>query len=186
MRIRLIGIAAVLMMSACVSAPKIDYFTLGMESSGKADAGVNLRVERFRLTQALDRSEIMISTSPTRVDYYAEDHWAGDLGEIVQRKLAAEFSGSATQEHDLIVSGTVLSCEQVDRRGSSHARMSLDVSVRDAQRKRYQEPLLRKTYSAQRALLASEPAEIVEALAECLEEIAAAIAADAASVVVSH
>jgi uncharacterized lipoprotein YmbA len=54
---------------ACASAPKIDYFTLGMESSGQTQPDVNLVVERLRTTEALARSQIMISASATQVEY---------------------------------------------------------------------------------------------------------------------
>ena len=79
---------------ACASAPKIDYYTLGMDPSGRSEPTVNLSVERFRSTEALSRSQIMVLASPTRIEYYATDQWAGSIGELVQRKLAAEFGPS--------------------------------------------------------------------------------------------
>jgi len=163
---------------ACASAPKIDYYTLGMESSGRVDPAVNLSVERMRTTEALGRSQIMILASPTRIDYYATDQWAGSVGEIVQQKLAAEFGPPIDGRRALIVSGKVLACEQVDRPGGAEARVKLEIVVRDAEVPRYQPPLLEKSYSSSRSVSGSNPGSVVEELSRCVEEIAAEIAAD--------
>ena len=138
------------MLCGCASAPKIDYYTLGMESSGRSDPAVNVSVERFRTTEALSRSQIMVLASPTRVEYYATDHWAGSIGELVQQKLAAEFGAPVVGKRTVIVSGMVLACEQVDGASGVEARVRLDVTVRDAELPRYQPPLLEKSYSAVR------------------------------------
>jgi len=163
---------------ACASAPKIDYYTLGMESSGRVDPAVNLSVERLRTTEALGRSQIMVLASPIRIDYYATDHWAGSIGEMVQQKLAAEFGPPVDGRRSLIVSGKVLACEQVDRPGGAEARVKLEIAVRDADVPRYQPALLEKSYSATRAVAGSSPGLVVEELSRCVEDIAAEIAAD--------
>ena len=163
---------------ACASAPKIDYYTLGMESSGRVDPAVNLTVERLRTTEALGRSQIMVLASPTRIDYYATDQWAGSVGEMVQQKLAAEFGPPVDGRRTLIVSGKVLACEQVDRPGGAEARVKLEIVVRDAEVPRYQPPLLEKSYSSSRSVSGSNPGSVVEELSRCVEEIAAEIAAD--------
>jgi ABC-type uncharacterized transport system auxiliary subunit len=165
----------------CASAPKIDYYTLGMESSGRSEPTVNLSVERFRSTEALGRSQIMVLETPTRVDYYATDHWAGSIGELVQRKLAAEFGPSIDGRKTLIVSGIVLACEQVERPGGADARVELEVVVRDAELPRYRPPVLERSYSATRAVSKSDPGSVVEQLTRCVEEIAAEIASDVSS-----
>ena len=166
---------------ACASAPKIDYFTLGMESSGRVYPAVNLTVERLRTTEALGRSQIMVLASPTRIDYYATDHWAGSLGELVQQKLAAEFGPPVDGRRSLSVSGRVLSCEQVDGPVGVEARVRLDIVVRDAELPRYLPPLLEKSYAASRPVSGSNPGSVVSELSRCVEDIAAEIAADVAA-----
>jgi len=163
---------------ACASAPKIDYYTLGMEPSGRVVGAANLSVERLTSTQALGRSQIMVLASPTRIDYYATDHWAGSVGELVQQKLAAEFGPPVDGRRTLVVSGKVLACEQVDRPGGADARVKLEIVVRDAEVPRYQTPLIEKSYSSSRPVSGSNPGSVVEELARCVEDIAAQIAAD--------
>jgi hypothetical protein len=152
-----------------------------MESSRRAEAKVNLSVERFRSTEALNRSQIMIHVSPTRIDYYATDHWAGSIGELVQRKLAAEFGPPIEDRKDLVVSGIVVACEQVDRPEGAEARVELEIVVRDSELARYRPPLLEKSYSATRTVSAATAGAVVEELSRCVEDIAAEIAADASS-----
>jgi ABC-type uncharacterized transport system auxiliary subunit len=166
---------------ACASAPKIDYYTLGMESSGRVDPTVNLSVERLRTTEALGRSQIMVLASPTRIDYYATAQWAGSVGELVQQKLAAEFGPQVDGRRTLVVSGTVLACEQVDRPGGAEARVRLDILVRDAEVPRYQPPVFEKSYEATRPVAGSNAGSVVQELSRCVEEIAAEIAADVSS-----
>ena len=163
---------------ACASAPKIDYYTLGMDPSGRVDGPVNFTVERLSSTQALGRSQIMVLASPTRIDYYATDHWAGSVGELVQQKLAAEFGPPVDGRKTLVVSGKVLACEQVDRPGGTDARVKLEIVVRDAEVPRYQPPLVEKAYSSTRSVSGPHPDSVVEELSRCVEEIAAEIAAD--------
>ena len=170
--------SALCVLCACASAPKIDYYTLGMESSGRIEVGSNLSVERLSSTQALGRSQIMVLASPTRIDYYATDHWAGSIGELVQQKLAAEFGPPVDGRRTLAVSGKVLACEQVDRPDGTQARVRLEIVVRDAEVPRYQPPLIEKSYSSSRPVSGSNPGSVVEELSRCVEVIAAEIAAD--------
>ena len=165
----------------CASAPKIDYYTLGMESSGRIVPAVNLSVERLRTTEALSRSQIMVLASPTKIEYYATDHWAGSVGELVQQKLAAEFGQPADGRRTLVISGKVLACEQVDRSGGAEAQVRLDIVVRDAETPRYQPPLLEKSYTSNRPVPGSNPGSVVSELSLCVEDIAAEIAKDVSS-----
>ena len=171
-------ILAICVLCACASAPKIDYYTLGMESSGRIEMAVNLTVVRLRTSETLGRSQIMVLASPTRIDYYATDHWAGSVGELVQQKLAAEFGPPVADRRTLVVSGKVLACEQVDIPGGAEARVRLEIVVRDAEVPKYQPPLLDKSYSSSRAVAGSNPESVVEELSRCVEDIAAEIAAD--------
>jgi hypothetical protein len=171
--------AALCALCACASAPKIDYYTLAMQPSGAIDTGVNLEVERLRTTEALSRSQIMVLASPTRVEYYATDQWAGSVGETVQQKLATEFGAPVDGRRTLVVSGTVLACEQVDGPDGTRARVRLAIVIRDPATPRYQPPLLEKFYDSSRPVSAPNPASLVVELSRCVEEIAAEIAADA-------
>ncbi|MEJ2582844.1 MAG: ABC-type transport auxiliary lipoprotein family protein [Acidobacteriota bacterium] len=176
-----IAVAVVCTLCACASAPKIEYYTLGSESTGRADAVANIAVERFKTTEALGRSQIMILASPTRIDYYATDHWAGSLGELVQQKLAAEFGAPVEGRKNVVVSGKVAACEQVDGAGYIEARVRLEVVIRDAGVARYQEPLFEKTYQSRRRVDGSGTGGVVAELSRCVEDIAADIAVDISS-----
>jgi ABC-type uncharacterized transport system auxiliary subunit len=165
----------------CASAPKIDYYTLGMESSGRIVPAVNVSVERLRTTEALSRSQIMVLASPTKIEYYATDHWAGSVGELVQQKLAAEFGPPVDGRRTLVISGKVLACEQVDGPGGAKARVKIDIVIRDADTPRYQPPLLEKSYNSSRTVSGSNPGSVVEELSSCVEDIASEIAADLSS-----
>jgi len=181
MRSTLLLAAILCLLSACASAPKINYYTLSMEPSSGVDPVANLSVERFRTTEALARSQIMAVASPTRVEYYATDQWAGSLGELVQQKLAAEFGQSVAGRNDLVVSGQVLSFEQVDRPDGREARVKLNVTVRDAGTPRYQPPRLEKTYEVTKTVAGSGVDAVVSALSRCVGEIAGEIATDVAN-----
>ena len=181
MRTKLQLFAVMCCLTACASAPKINYYTLDMDSSGTVNPSVNLVVERVRTTDALSRNQIMVLASPTRVEYFATDHWVGNLADLVRQKLTAEFGPGVEGRRSLALSVTVLSCEQVDGAGAAEARMQLRVTVRDPAEKRYREPLLEKTYEVSRLAASNSAGAIVEALSICAVEIAADIAADAGS-----
>jgi hypothetical protein len=123
----------------------------------------------------------MVLASPTRVEFYATDHWAGSVGEQVQQKLAAEFGPPVDGRKTLVISGKVLACEQVDRSGGAEARVRLDIVVRDSETPRYQPPLLEKSYSSSRPVPGANPGSVVSELSRCVEDIAAEIAADVSS-----
>jgi len=162
----------------CASAPKINYYTLAMEPSGRVQTEHNLVVERFRTTEALGRNQILIYKSPTEIEYYAADQWAGGVGELVQQKLSEEFGPYVEGRNNLIVSGTVLAFEQVDQPGGTAARIKLQVVVRDADGKRYQKPMMEKTYGITRDARGPKPSAVVQTLSKCVEEIAIEIAGD--------
>jgi ABC-type uncharacterized transport system auxiliary subunit len=167
-----------LVFCGCTSAPKIDYYTLALEPSGNVESDHNMVVERFRTTEALGRSQIMIYTSPTEIEYYATDHWAGGIGELVQQKLSEEFGPHVDGQKTLIVSGSVLAFEQVDQPGGIAARIKLHVVVRDSEKKRYHAPLIEKTYSVTKPTSGPNPASVVQTLSQCVEEIALEIIED--------
>ena len=181
MRLMAVLSTVLCVLSACASAPEIDYYTLGMESSGQARPKANLVVERLQTTEALGRSQIMIRTSATRVEYYATDQWVSGLGGETQRKLAAEFGPAVAGRKSLTVSGTVLACEQVDVAGGAEAWMKLGIVIRDPEKPRYEAPLLEKDYEVRLNVPESNAAAVVKGLSQCAEKIAAEIAADVSS-----
>ena len=181
MRLRRSIFAVLILTCACASAPKINHYSLGVESSGEARPAVNLKVERLRTTEALGRSQIMIRASATRIEYYAVDQWAGGLGELVQQKLAAEFGPPVEGRKTLKVSGLVVACEQVDGPAGSEARVKLEIAVRDAGEARYRPPLLEKTYEASIGVARSSAEAVADALSRCVGQIASEIAADVAT-----
>jgi uncharacterized lipoprotein YmbA len=180
MRSKLLLTVAICLTCACASTPKINYYTFSVEPSGQSRPEVNLAVERLQTTEALSRSQILIRTSATEIEYYASDQWAGNLGELVQQKLVVEFGEPVEGRRALRLSGVVLACEQVDLPGGAAARMKLRLVMRDTASKRYQMPLFEKTYTAQQAASRPSAAEVVVALSRCLEDIAAEVANDVA------
>jgi len=182
MRAKILMIVMVGALAACASAPNIRYYTLDMEPSAQATPSVNLVVDQVRTTDALSRARIMIQASPTRIEYYAADQWVGALSELVRQKLTAEFGPPVEGRRTLVVSVLVLSAEQVDVADGAAAKMRLSVSVRDSTTKRYQPPLMEKTYEAFRAAPQATAAAVVEALSICAEEIAREIVSDTSAI----
>lgn len=178
MKLRSALVVVTLAVFGCASAPKISYHTLDLEPSGRIESGDNLVVERFQTTEALGRAQIMVSSSPTEIEYYAVDQWVGGVGEMVQRKLSEEFGPGRDGRRTLIVSGKVLSFEQVDRPDGTAARVKLHVAVRDAEKKRYDDPVLEKTYAMIRPVSGPVPSGVVQELSRCMEDVAVEIVAD--------
>ena len=178
MNLKWLVMASIFAMTACASAPKIDYYTLDMTSSGQARSSATIVVERLQTTEALGRSQILIQSSPTRVEYYATDRWSGSLGELIQQKLTAEFGEPAEGPKKLVLSGTIVAFEQVDGTAGATARVELRAKVREADSKRFQEPVLEKVYRATTPLDTAGPDAVAKGLSRCLEQIAAQIAED--------
>ena len=165
---------------SCASAPSLNYYTLDMTASDATDGTVNLVVDHFTVSEKLDRHQIVIQQSPTRVSYYAEDSWASSIGEMVEQKLAAEFGPVDGGLKSLIVEGRVVAFEQVDAAAGPMARVGFDITIRDGDSKRYETPLLEKSYEAEESASENNVDAIVQALSRAVEEIAAQIAEDVA------
>lgn len=181
MNSKLTSIVGAVLLTACVSAPEIDYYTLDARPSGSTAATVNLEVGPMVAIEALAGRRIYIQSSPTRVDFYATDRWAASVGELVQQKLAVELGDSVPGRRTLALSGTVLDFGQVDAPGGPTALVRLAVEIRDAEDKRYHQPLLAKTYTASAPAAGVGADAVVTSLSRCVEQIAAEIASDAAS-----
>lgn len=172
-------LALLLATAACMSAPKIGHYTLAVEASGTVRPALNLEVERLLASETLRDPRIYIQASPTRVEYYATERWAGSLGELVQRKLVIEFGPASPGRRTLKVGGVVLACGQLDREEGAAAHVKLAIELRDPESRRSQPPLLEKTYEATMPVAAPVAGEVVTALSRCVERIAGEIAADA-------
>jgi ABC-type uncharacterized transport system auxiliary subunit len=180
MRYRNSAIALLVVVAGCASTPNLDFYTLDMSSSGKTKAGLNLEVDRFAVSEKLDRTQILIRYTPTRIDYYATERWVASVGEMVQEKLAVEFGPAVDSRRTLIVSGRVIAFEQIDSSSGPQALARLEIVIREGGAKRFETPLLEKTYEASRAADVNSVDGVVRALSRAIEEIAAEIAADAA------
>ena len=173
-------VALLLVLISCASAPSLDYYAVDMTRSAAGGESVNLAVGRFSVSDKLDRHQIVIQESPTRIAYYATDRWASSIGEMVEQKLAAEFGPVDGTLRSLIVEGRILAFEQVDSAAGPVAKASLDVIIREGESKRYEAPLLEKSYTVERPASEDSVDAVVRALSRALEEIAAEIAEDAA------
>jgi len=171
-------VASVLVLASCASAPKLSYYTLDMSPSGSARSDANLVVQRFTVTERLNRSQIVIQATPVRVEYYATARWATGPGEMVQQKLGAELGPADAEARVLTVSGRVTGFEQVDTSSGSRSLVRLDVEIRDRGGDRFDAPLIETTYEASRALDGNSVDALVRALSRAVEDIAVQIAND--------
>lgn len=165
----------------CASVPETDYYTLDMTPSRPAPAlAANIVVDRLRPSEALSRPGIMIKKSPTQIEYYATDHWAANLGELVTQKLQAELGAIDPIRPTVVVSGSILEFSQIDTASGAEAHIQLDLSIRPEGTSAYRDPLLRKTYDMHGSAATPMPGAVVEALSGGLESVAAQLAADIA------
>jgi len=165
---------------SCASGPTLNYYTVDMTASDATDGTVNLVVDRFTVSEKLDRHQIVIQQSPTRVSYYATDRWASSVGEMVEHKLTAEFGPVDADQRSLIVEGNVVAFEQIDSAAGPVARVGFEITIRDGDSKRYETPLLEKSYEVEQPASDNSVDAMVQALSRAVEEIAAQIAEDAA------
>lgn len=168
-------------LAGCASAPELDYYTLSVERSGEARPSLNLEVERLATTGVLAGDRILIRASPTRIEHFETARWAGGLGELVQQKLATELGPESPGRRTVTVSGTVLACGQLDGPAGPLAEVRLEIELRDPNLRRFDAPLLRRSYEATTPVAGAGVEALVEALSQSVEEIAAGIAADAAA-----
>jgi uncharacterized lipoprotein YmbA len=179
MRTALTLLAVAVLAGCATRAPETRYYTLDMQPSGDVDPQVAVKVDRLLTSEPLARRNLLIQTSPTEVEYYALDEWAAGVAELVTKKLEAEFGAPEPGERVLLLYGTVLDFEQVDRPGGgadAHARIELAVRAEGASR--YESPLLERVYVAHVPLERAGPREAAEALSRAVERVAAAVASD--------
>jgi ABC-type uncharacterized transport system auxiliary subunit len=168
----------VLAVSACARAPELRYYTLDMSSSTERSPKYNIEIDRLRPTEPLTRKDILIKKTSTQIEYYALDHWAADVGELVTEKLKAELGARRIGQETLTLNGTILAFEQVDVPGGAEASIKIDLELRKPGGSRYDEPFLGKVYEVRLPAEAAAPDAIVNALSKGLEEIAGEIVRD--------
>jgi uncharacterized lipoprotein YmbA len=164
----------VIVAAACTSTPDIHYYTLDLRASGEARTECPVTMERFRVSDPLARSQILVQAAPTRIEYYATDEWAGNLGAMVAKKLGAELGADGHAEPAFQVGGTVLECGQVDAGDATEARMALQIIARtmDGQ------VVLKRVYHHTESARGASAAAVVEALSRAAEAIATDLAED--------
>lgn len=173
---------AVSALVGCITGPpEARLFTLDMRPSDAPQPAVNLRIDRLRPVQALARNQLFVRKTPTEVEYYASVQWAGNLTEQVTQKLAAEFGPIEDGRPTVHLLGDILAFEQVDVPDGAEARVKLAVELRDAASDRYDPPALERVYETSVPAASPSPEHVVEALSAGLAQLAARIAADAAS-----
>jgi len=181
MRRTLTVILLAVLAGACASTPPTEYYTLDMQPSRQVQAPVNISIARIMVGEALSRRDIMIKESPTRIEYYATSQWAAGLDEMVRQKLEEEFGSRVEGRPSYALSGQILAFEQIDAPGGADARVKLAIELRGEQASRHDAPALIKTYEAQKKANTERPQDVVLALSQLVEAIAAEIAADAAA-----
>lgn len=163
----------------CLSTPDTRFYTLNMAPSGGTQPGsVHLDIVRVQTLESLARAEILIQTSPTQIEYYAEDTWSASLQELIAEKLRAELGEKKPGQQSVDLTLKVQAFQQVDIANGAEAWAKLTAEVRTPGASMYAVPLFERTYEAHVPASAPEPNAIVLALGICLEQIAAQLATD--------
>lgn len=179
MRKLILPMLVALVVGCASSAPS--YFTLDMVPSGNVAPALNIKIGHISVTDALAGKNILIKKSPTEIEYYALDQWAGGLNDLLSEKFQAEFGDAVDGRRTIDLSGELVAFEQVDLPGGgAEAHVRLLLAFRPDGASRYAEPLLERSYD-KRLPTDMNPNSVVLALSECVEAIAADIAADAAT-----
>ncbi|MDP7640161.1 MAG: ABC-type transport auxiliary lipoprotein family protein [Candidatus Hydrogenedentes bacterium] len=165
----------------CASAPDLNYYTLDMRASGAEPPPANIEIDRIQVAESLSRTDILIRTSATEVEYYATDRWVSNIGALVREKLQSEFGSPLTGRKTVSLSGEIFGFGQVDTADGAEAHVKISVIVSTADARRSESPLVEKTYEVSARAASATPGAVVEALSKGLESVAASIAADIAA-----
>jgi len=168
----------VAVVAGCATTGELRYYTLDMSPSGQARPEYNLDLTRLHAAQALARSNILIKKTSTEIEYYAVDHWAAGVADLVREKLESEFGEPERDRDVILISGVVLAFEQVDVDGGATAHIKLELEFRRANEGRTGDPLMKRTYEANLPAGTMEAGSVVRALSQGLEEVAVRIAED--------
>ncbi len=180
--IRILLVLATVVVAGCASAPPATYYTLDFHRASTATPPVNLDVDFLRPAEALSRANLLVRTDPTRIEYYNAHQWASSLNEIVREKLEIEFGPDRDALPTLFVQGDILAFGEDETSGGKEAHVKLELAFRRADSSRYGDTLLERTYEARVPAASTEPNDTVVALSRAVEQIAAEILEDAASI----
>lgn len=181
---RAVALAAtmgVLMVGCLSSSPPPELYTLDMRYSGTPEPPIDITVGLISVAEPLMQKNILIKKSPTQVEYYAVGQWAGSLDEMLREKLETEFGPTSATTRTLVLTGELLAFEQVDLPEGAQAHLKLEAEIRETNKSRYTEALLKKLYDISVPTESADPNGIALALSRAVEQLAAQIAADAAS-----
>lgn len=179
MHIRWIALILTPLLAACASVPAFRYYTLDMAPRANLDAPIVLDSVRISVNEALARPEILVRTSPTKVEYYALDRWAGGLQEQLDEKLKSEFSSRANNPYVVRISGVLMAFEQVDTPGGVEARVKLDARFEISGGGLPGDDLtFSRLYLKTEPAASATPDAVVEALSHAVEAIALEMAND--------
>lgn len=180
--IRRLGIVLIILTTVgCVSVPELNYYTLDLRSSGRISGDFVIDSMRIHVGEAVSRREIMIRTSPTKIEYYATQVWAAGLDEQIGEKLKAELGARpvpAAVHIDVV--GELLAFEQVDTLEGADAHVKLELTIRRSIANSEEKTEFSKVYETTLAAGARTAPAVVEALSHATELIASEIAKDLA------
>lgn len=177
-----VAAGALVNISGCLSSsPPPELYTLDMRNSGAPASTVGISVGLINVAEPLMQKNILIKTSPTQIEYYAVGQWAGGLDEMLREKLETEFGPRSAKERTLVISGNLLAFEQIDVPEGAVAHVKLDAALHEAGKSRYSDALLKKIYDVTVPTETADANGIATALSRAVEQLAAQVAADAAT-----
>lgn len=129
--------------ASCSSAPEIRYYKLAMpevEPAANAEPSLgSIAIEYLSSDAAYDDTRIVYRKSPYRLDYYYYHRWSAPPSVMITDALRQAFvdsgrfssvAGGFTSKTELILSGRLVSLEEVDVDEESwEARLVLDLQL---------------------------------------------------------
>ncbi|GMU92348.1 MAG: hypothetical protein AMXMBFR4_14060 [Candidatus Hydrogenedentota bacterium] len=180
-------VALVVLLAGCVGSAPPRLYTLDLDSPGGVAGEFNVEFARLRPDAHLARNELLLRKGPSEVDYYRLDQWAGNVGDLVARKLNSAFGTGEAGRPSIAVSGQVLRFEmeqQTDSAVRAVARLALEFRRKGSSP--YEEPLLKKMYDAVEPLDTAAPSALAMGLSRCVDRIALAVADDLRNLQTAH
>ena len=134
-----------LLLGACGSVTPTRYYLLAPPAMNGVAAekheGLRLGVETFAVDPPFDQNRLVyrIGENAGEVGFYEHHRWAAEPGRLVSTALAAGLRtldglataepASAVADYDLLLSGRVVSLEEVDLPGRQVSRLALDLKL---------------------------------------------------------
>ncbi len=170
---KIVGLyVAMVVLTGCASVPESSLYTLDMVSAREAAGHFEYVDVRLRPSNAVGRPEIVIKSSPTRLEYYALHKWAGDLGALVNEKIQSELGQNPDSPYQAALSGTILAFEQVDTPQGADVHIKLDVELEAGRILKPGRATARRLYEIRITAAEATAEAVVEALSRGLETIA--------------